>query len=281
MVEVPGLVIGGVSLAGLFTACVECFEYIQLGRQLGKDYQTSLLKLDLLRLRLSRWFNAISNSNVVAQPEDEMEKAKNILGQIIYLFDETEQRSKRFDRPSTDTGEGGTIQATDVDADLEAIHQKMRSLVLKRQKQSTFTQKAKWALYEEKQFKRLIKDIDPLVRDLVELFPATKAQERQLSLEDAQEIQAGPERGVEMLQEANEGEDELLRESMNEVMAGQFKHQYQGNSVMCEAHARYGDDFEGAPVGTGAGNMYRDNKAEGKVEVHYGDHHGQGSIFSS
>lgn len=279
--EVAGLVIGGVSVAGLFTVCVECFEYVQVGRELGKNYQTALLKLDLLKLRLSRWFTAVRDSAIIAQSEEEIKKAHDILGQIIYLFDETEKRSKKFDKGSRGSGEIGTGPTTDMDADLDAIHQKMRNLALKRQKQSTFTQKAKWALYEEKQFKRLIEDIDPLVRDLVELFPATKAQERQLSLEEAQELQAGPERGVEMLQEANEGEDELLRESMNELMAGQFKHQYQGNSVKGEALARYGDEFEGGPVSTGAGSMYRDNKAEGKVKVHYGDHHGQGSIFSS
>lgn len=278
--EVAGLVISGVSVGGLFTVCVECFKYVQVGRQLGKSYQTALLKLGLLKLRLSRWFTAVRDSGVTAQSQEEIKKAHDILGQIIYLFEETEKRSKKFEKGSRGPEEGGTGLATDVDVDLEAIHQKMRSLALKRQKQSTFTQKTKWVLYEEKQFKRLIEDIDPLVRDLVELFPATKAQERQLSLEDAQELQAGPERGVEMLQEANEGEDELLRESMNELMVGQFKHQYQGNLVKGEARARYGDEFEGGPVANGAGSMYRDNKAEGKVKVHYGDHHGQGSIFS-
>lgn len=278
--EVAGLVIGGVSVAGLFTVCVECFEYVQVGRELGKNYQTALLKLDLLKLRLCRWFTAIRDSAVTAQSEEEIKKAHDVLGQIIYLFEETEKRSKRFSKPPRGPGEGSSRQPPDVDADLEAIHHKMRSLALKRQKQSTFTQKAKWALYEEKQFKRLIEDIDPLVKDLVELFPVTKAQERQLSLEDAQELQAGPARGIDMLQEANEGEDELLQESITKVMAGQSKHQYLGNSVKDEAHARYGDEFEGESVSSGVGSLYKDNKAEGKVKVHYGDHHGQGSIFS-
>lgn len=83
-----------------------------------------------------------------------------------------------------------------------------------------------------------------------------------------------------MLQEVNEGEDELLQDAITEVMAGQLKHQYLGNLVKDEALARYGDEFEGEPVSTGVGSLYRDNKAEGKVKVHYGDHHGQGSIFS-
>lgn len=83
-----------------------------------------------------------------------------------------------------------------------------------------------------------------------------------------------------MLQEANEGEDELLQNSINKMMAGQLKHQYLGSFIRDEARARYGDEFEGEPVSTGVGSLYRDNKAEGKVKVHYGDHHGQGSIIS-
>jgi hypothetical protein len=179
--------------------------------------------------------------------------AHDVLGQIIYLFEETEKRSRMFEKQSRCPGESSAEQNLDLDINLEAIHQKMRNLALKRQKQSTFTQKAKWALYEEKQFKRLIEDIEPLVKDLVELFPATKAQERQLSLEEAKELQASPASAIEMLQVANEGEDELLQDSISEVMAGQSKHHFLSNSVKDEARAWYGDEVEGVPEEYGGG----------------------------
>lgn len=147
-------------------------------------------------------------------------------------------------------------------------------------KQSTLTQKTKWALYGQKQFRRLIEDIDPLVKDLVELFPATKAQERQISLEEAKELQASPARAMEMLKDANEGEDELLQESITEILNGQSKHQFLGNSLKDEVRARYGDEVEDGSVSTGIGSVYQKDVAEGKSTVHYGDHYGQGSIFS-
>ena len=53
--EPVGLGIGIAGLAGAFTACVDCFEYIQLGRQFGHDYGKCLLKLDVAKLRISRW----------------------------------------------------------------------------------------------------------------------------------------------------------------------------------------------------------------------------------
>ncbi|KAI2780572.1 hypothetical protein F4815DRAFT_445164 [Daldinia loculata] len=231
-----------------------------------------------MRLRLSRWADSInqSDSRISVQSEEEIDKVKSVLGQIIYLFEETEKKSAKF--------KGMKIDITSVpaggypDADIESLHQKMKSLALKRQKRSSFAQKASWALYEEKYFKRLIEDLEPLVKDLVEMFPAVKEQQRQLSIEEAQELQA--ERGINALQEANDGEDELLRESIAQAMAGQGKHKFLGNAASDEVRVRYGDEYEGKPVATGAGSLYEKNKASGKAIVHYGDHHGQGSIFS-
>ncbi len=45
--ELAGVIDGGVTLASLFTSCVGCFEYVQLGRNFGKDYQQSLLDYKL------------------------------------------------------------------------------------------------------------------------------------------------------------------------------------------------------------------------------------------
>ena len=53
--EPLGLGVGIIGLAGVFTACVDCFEYVQFGRQFGNDYGKCLLKLDTVRLRISRW----------------------------------------------------------------------------------------------------------------------------------------------------------------------------------------------------------------------------------
>lgn len=55
MAEIAGLVAGVVGLAGLFNSTVECFEFVQLGRASGEDFQTSQLKLNNARLHFSRW----------------------------------------------------------------------------------------------------------------------------------------------------------------------------------------------------------------------------------
>lgn len=280
--ETAGLVIGSVSLATLFTTCVDCFEYIHLGRQFGRNYQTAVLKLDLLKLRLSRWADAVSKSGygVANESEYEITKVKETLGQVIYLFEETEKRSAKF-------GKTSLKQDAPVpdNVDFEAIHLKMRSLALKRQKRSSFAKKASWALHEEKSFNRLIEDIGPLVRDLVEMFPAVKEQQQQLSVEDAQELRT--EKAIGTLQEANEGpgEDELLREAVDQAIAAgdRVQHRVRENITEGGALARFGDHIEGEVPGTkGPGNVYERNKATGQgTIVHYGNYYGKESIFSS
>ena len=63
MVEAFGIVTGAVGIAATFTACVDCFEYVQLGRYFGRDYQTNLLTLNCTRIRLTRWGQAVDILN--------------------------------------------------------------------------------------------------------------------------------------------------------------------------------------------------------------------------
>ncbi|KAJ0267863.1 hypothetical protein COL940_013957 [Colletotrichum noveboracense] len=278
--EVAGLAIGGVSLAAMFTTAVDCFEYIQIGRQFGKGFQTAVLKLDVIRLRLSRWARAITDSDygVSVESQDEINKVKEVLGHIIYLFEETEKRSKKFNASK----ENGDARFTDgdQDADVELIHQRMKRLALKRQKRGTFAQKAACALYEEQQFNRLIEDVGDLVKELVEMFPAAMAQQQQLSIEEADDLHG--EKSIGALQDANEGEDDLLRESVAQVMAtSQLKHKFAENNVRDQVRARYGDEFHGNAYSTGPGSLYEKNEASGDVTVHYGDAYGYGSIFGA
>ena len=91
MAEAFGIVAGGVGVAAAFTACVDCFEYIQFGRHFGRDYQTNLLSLDFARLRLTRWGQAV---NIFEDPNlgrpdatsDEIQTVKQSLLQILALF---------------------------------------------------------------------------------------------------------------------------------------------------------------------------------------------------
>jgi len=281
MAEAVGLTMGSVALASLFTTCVDCFEYVQLGRQFGKSYQRSLLKLDIVKLRLSRWADAVNESqqhcNVAIGSANEAQKVQEILGEIIELFANAEKVSAKYKMRA----KPGDLVAYNVNADLEpdlrSMHNKMRELAIKRQKRSSFAQKAAWALYEEKHFNRLIEDVTTLVDGLVELFPATRERLQQLSLEEAQEMEEEPSLGV--LEEAAEGIDPLLQTSVRQVLTGREGHIFIRNLATDDARVRYGDENVAGVTLTGSGHTYDSNTASGKSRVHYGNKFGGKSVL--
>lgn len=127
--------------------------------------------------------------------------AEALLGQIVELFAEAKGVSNRY-KSRTEPQDDSLVvydPQTDLDPATAKLHEKMRQLAIERQNRSSVRQKAKWALYQEKQFRRLIKDITELVDGLVELFPATKQSQRDLCNLEVSAI--GEDEGISMLRE--------------------------------------------------------------------------------
>ncbi|KAF2682903.1 hypothetical protein K458DRAFT_419142 [Lentithecium fluviatile CBS 122367] len=274
MAETAGLVIGAVSLTTIFTTCVDCFEYVQLGRNFGKDYQRSLLKLDIAKLRLSRWADAANESHnqyrVPVGTPAEAQKVEEILGEIVACFADAERVSQRFKTKSNNSTE---LQVYDIDADLDpslrTMHDKMRELALRRQRRSTVRQKTTWALYEKKYFDRLISDVVQLVDGLVQLFPATRLRQSELIVEEAQEIES--QSALPEIEAAAEDVDSELVFSVQRALAAQGSHKFTGNTVTGEADAQYGDQYARGAQHTGPGHSFVENTASEKAKTHYGN----------
>ncbi|KAI4264574.1 MAG: hypothetical protein L6R42_000325, partial [Xanthoria sp. 1 TBL-2021] len=105
-----------------------------------------------------------------------------MLGQILELFADAEGISAKFKTRGGRAEQDLLVHDTQTDLEPAAssLHNKMRDLSIKRQNQTRLRQKAKWALYEEKHFKRLIEDITSLVNDLIKLFPTAQESQKQL-----------------------------------------------------------------------------------------------------
>src|SRR6266536_1358700 len=152
MAEPFGIAAGAVGIATAFTACVDCFGYVQLGRHFGRDFQTDLLTLNCARLRLTRWGQAVNiyENPKLGKPDAtpaEVQTAKNALHQILVLFADTEKISKKY-RLNATAGEDLSILLTDdIDPAIMALNNKMKELAIKRQKGSSVLKTASWALY--------------------------------------------------------------------------------------------------------------------------------------
>ena len=189
--ESAGFVIGVAGLTAVFTTCVDCFEYIQLGRHFGQDYGKCLLQLDVAKLRLCRWGSAIGlgpKTNLkqkISVSDKELMLAQSLLAQIMESFMDAERISDRFKKhASMQNADSEQLLIYHADSDLgldhQRLHDTMRELAMKRQKATSFGKKAAWALYEKKRFDGMIEDVTHFISELVDLFPAAKEAQKAL-----------------------------------------------------------------------------------------------------
>ncbi|KAK3937352.1 prion-inhibition and propagation-domain-containing protein [Diplogelasinospora grovesii] len=175
MAETFGVIAGAMSIAALSTSCVECFDYIQIGRRCGEDFQTELLTLRFLKLRLSRWGAAVQVYDDPPPPlaTADLELAKDTLGQILALFDETEKVSRKF-YPEAKRDEN----IVEIEPKFVALHSKITSLIGKRLTGLTVTkrQRIKWVLHDRERLSNLTQSVTKLLHNLEQEFPAPEAQ---------------------------------------------------------------------------------------------------------
>jgi len=287
MAEPFGIVAGAIGIAGVFSTCVDCFEFIQLGRQFGKDYQTSVLKLDIARLRLTRWGKAVNincdpNVQHVMATKKEVDTAKDVLEQILDLFRESERISEKY-KPKAKPGELELYNPTnDLEPTVLALHNKMRELAIRRQKGASLKQKTAWALYQMKNFTRLVQDITELVDGLEKIFPV-EGRRRQLVEIEITEVQDEP--SLAAIKEAAEDVDIVMQETattaIENLAAG---HVFRNIKAEGDAKIRDGDEYSvealgkmtGAPVSK---HVYDGIKAKDRARIHNGNIYGGKSIL--
>ncbi|KAL6890080.1 prion-inhibition and propagation domain-containing protein [Trichoderma evansii] len=208
----------------IFNDAVQSFGYIQMGANFGKSFQTSLLKLDVLRLRLTRWGQSVGLANVddvkpfqitKLAPEDR-EQVQGLLDQILELFADAEAASKRFKKRNGNSAAPVLDPAKELDSVSASLHQKMQDLSKKRQGKSELEQD-KWTVYDEKNFTRLIEDISELVDGLVDLFPGIQEEQRKLCEEEVCEMNTNKDI-LPLLKEVAAGQDKLLTDTVIKVI---------------------------------------------------------------
>ncbi|KAI4225786.1 MAG: hypothetical protein L6R40_008347 [Gallowayella cf. fulva] len=269
MAEAFGIVAGAVGMSAAFTACVDCFEYVQFGRHFGRDYQTDLLALNCSRIRLTRWGQAVDilNDPKMGRPDatsEQIQTVKNTLYQILVLFADSAKISQEYT-----TGEDLSVLSSDsMDSTFIALNNKMRELAIKRQKRSNILKITLWALYRKSEFKNLIGGISSLIDNIEKIFPAPQAQVT-LVKQEATELH---DRGaLELVQSAAEGVGSLLQNAVKEALSG---HRYL--NVLVKGKAQAGDavssDWHGKAVG--ASHVYDgvvvDNDGKALIGNKYG-----------
>ena len=286
MAEIFGIVIGVASLAGVFTSCVDCFEYVQFARSFGKDYERSIIKLDVVRLRFTRWGQAVGIYNdgtdsshpqrhYIAATEEQLELCQDLLGQIGDIFNDAESVSKRLRMRAEKAKNHDQLALCDPAVDLSyrsrAVHLKTSDIAKKRQKGTNLLQKISWTLYEKSKFDRLVEDVTGLVDSLEQVFPP-------VVLELASEICKGEVEEYEnvedlvLLGDAAGKDDRLLTETVTRSAAAKGNH-YENFEISGETEmkATLGNMYGLGRNREGDGNVYKGFKLSGKGSSLLGD----------
>lgn len=220
-----------VGLAGAFNTCMQCFEYVQLGRGFGEDSGKCTLQLDVVRLRMSRWGTAAGLSpgfrrfQPATVSREEYEVAQDLLEQIQALLQSVEERSKSYKKMKALRQSSTTdLEVFDPTTDLTATcgnayasaHRNLRQIATQRQAGTSLLQKTKWALYGKSRFHGLIQDLTGFVESLIELFPLTQEQ-NVLCKQEVFGIDGLEE--LKLVDAANAGSDTLLQNAVRQELA--------------------------------------------------------------
>ncbi|KAK7212144.1 hypothetical protein V2G26_019322 [Clonostachys chloroleuca] len=182
-----------VNLASTFDSVIKIFEYIHFAETFGGDYEDSILKLDNVNLRLSRWGEAVGLSNVSQNTRnlrgtrvvpEHIPKASNLLGAILVALETAKDIDQKYnaDDPSILKAEEA-LSYTGLS--LHEVHQR---IIRKRQNNLSVVKKVTWVLRDRERFKVMIDSIAEKTRELEDLFPAARTQEKTTIDKEALEL---------------------------------------------------------------------------------------------
>jgi Prion-inhibition and propagation len=199
------------------------FGSIQMGQNFGKSFQDSVLKLGVIRLRLTRWSQSVGLGNIdnaqslenIQISDEDIPMVKELLGSIMESFDDAERTSNRIKKRNPSVGV--LNPANEFDDVAASLHTNMNTLVKARQGEVELQEQTGLTLYEEKNFTRLIEDISDSVNDLVNLFPAVQEKQQKLCEEEVSQMNKN-ENALTLLKDAADGQDNLLSKTVTKVI---------------------------------------------------------------
>ena len=203
--EPAGLAIGLTGVLSIFTTCVDFFEYVQLARHLGDDFQTIMIQLDLIKLRFSRWGQAVGitgdddDESVVQRlkrtmgiADKEIGIIKNTLRKVLQLLETAAKGASKLVRNRKRTKNAGDSVGKEND-NLRTLHHSIRELTIEKQEKlegSSMKQKAAWVLHGKKEMENVIDNLSGLVSKLIELTPSTKELQNEICQQDLSSLES-------------------------------------------------------------------------------------------
>ncbi|KAI1294041.1 prion-inhibition and propagation-domain-containing protein [Xylaria venustula] len=221
------------------------------------------------------------------EPQDaSFQQTHAILEEIEQLFKALQKASKRY-AIGAKQEELELLRVQDMQPVAQKLHSRLNTVVRQRQKQTSFLKKAAWALYDAKNFDKLVEQMTGFIDDLEKLFPVEGVRRTLVEME-IEEIKED-EPSLKALQSAAADTDSVLSAVVAERLAMCGEQNYADNiRSEEEARVRIGNEWAEAAlssngIGAAGPTMNRAGAvmAKGSSAVHVGNSYGGHSIFDS
>ena len=193
MAEAAGISIGAVGLAGLFSACLDCFNLVQAGRSYSQDLALVSTKYEVEKMRLLIWGEAAGIQDGRSRYGNNLDKphvkklVEDIMLQLNLLLDDSSALEKRYglqarliaEGPSNEVARPGTLQDT-----FEIRFAKLKISISTRQKKAKIQEKVKWAIRDKDCFQGLVDDARQLIDGLYAMTKDLRPETQRMVEED-------------------------------------------------------------------------------------------------
>ena len=195
MTDVAGLVLG---VAALWKTCVAVFESIDSGRNYGMDYELLRVKLEVERIRLHSWGDAVGlrddGDNLHPDPRLERDNVANtamrVLGCIHHLFENSERLQNTYGLKSSTVDAQNMLTASQGQPILGSVFKKayegLRNNARDRQKETKISRKTIWVIKDKQKFQAMISEIKGFNDNLESLFLGSSARIAEVMREDVE-----------------------------------------------------------------------------------------------
>ncbi|KAL1688117.1 prion-inhibition and propagation-domain-containing protein [Schizophyllum commune] len=241
--EVAGLVIGATSILALWETCVQVFDIVVSGQHYGMDSEIARVKLEVERVRLLMWGEAVGLSSVrlpeegvpspgpchprLGRPEV-TDAVMRILGCIHHLFKDTDALQRRYGLQRTSerssvsavldiSPENNASSATILESVFKKAYASLQKSSRRNNRITTLRKRAHWAILDKTKFSLLVQEIRAFNDSLSALFPDVST-ETQDSLR--QDIEASDEiASLRLLQQASANDYAELSDTASERLS--------------------------------------------------------------
>lgn len=213
------------NIAGLFNTAVAWFDYVYVAKQTWPRLQTHFLHLDNAQTRLTRWGQAVglSGSNVVDEEslhsngefmlnEKQEAEAAKTFAVVFQKFEKCQKICQDY-KKRKEEDEISPDQATWKPMN-RYLHNTMQDIVNGRKNKVPVLRKAKFAIYDEKHLKDLIKDINDHIDKLYQIYPPPEEIQAQLGKEELDKLTAV----LQKLEEVVKGRDQVLGSALQTIL---------------------------------------------------------------